>query len=186
MFDPVGVFERSFTPVEGGYLYYPSRWSGGYLVTPAEYRHLVAEWRRVAGWRGILKGIGLLLLGMLIGTPILLLAGADAWASDALMYVLAGSLVIYVLWKGTAPHRLIRGRKAIAPSRSSKEFEVAMGKALGRPIAAYLAFLSLCFLAWALGFAYTSPAWGIPLSIVVAILAFLNIRMAARAFYTKR
>ena len=34
MFNLVGVFERSFTPIEDGYLYYPSRCSGGYLVTP--------------------------------------------------------------------------------------------------------------------------------------------------------
>ena len=60
-----------------------------------------------------------------------------------------------------------------------------MGTALGRPVAAYLAFLSLWFLVWAITFAYTSPVWGIPLSIVVAIVAFLNIRMAARAFRTK-
>ena len=43
MFDSIGAFTRQFTPVDGGYLYFPSRKNGGKLVTAEEFETLVSD-----------------------------------------------------------------------------------------------------------------------------------------------
>ena len=104
---------------------------------------------------------------------------------EAITYVLAGCFVGYILWKGFAPYRLVRGREPVVARRSGAQFEAAMGKTLGRPLTVYLAFVSLCFLGWSLLIAATSPVWGIPLATLVAVPTFFNVRMAFRAFTTR-
>ena len=185
MFNTVGVLERSFTPTEGGFLYYPSRWSHGYLVTTTEYEALINDWRRVAGWKGILIGVGILLLAATLGVVAIDLLGGGESVKRALTYCLAAVLVIYVIWKSTAASRLVRGRDPAAPPRSSKEAEFEMGRTLGRPLAIWMAFASLCFLGWAMLFALSDPLWGVPLALFVAVVAFFNLRIAFRAFRSK-
>ena len=63
MFDTMDAFTRQFTPVDGGYLYYPSKNDGGKLVTAEEFESLVADWQRVAGRSGRWKAVGLVALG---------------------------------------------------------------------------------------------------------------------------
>lgn len=182
MFDTTRVFERSFTKIEGGYLYYPWRWSSGYLLSEREHGELVKDWRRVAGFRGLLK---LVFASALILTGVHFAAEAfgrlDAF-SDAAPLVLGIALAAYVLWRSLAANRLVRGRVPVAPPRSRKVAETAMGRALGRPLAIWMALVSLSFLGWAILFAIVSPLWGVPVVVGVAFLAFLNLRIAYRAF----
>lgn len=182
MFSTAGVLERSFTPVEEGYLYYPSRWSHGYLVRPDEYKALIYDWQRVAGWKGILSLVGLLSVALLVGMAMIYWLGLDEWANTALSLGLATALVGYLIWKSTATNRLIRSREPAVPPRSSRAADDAMGRALGRPVALWLAILSLVALGWAIAFAAVTPLWGIPAAIFFAILAFFNLRIAVRAF----
>ena len=55
MFDAAGAFTRQFKPVDGGYVYYPSRKAGGKLVTVDEYETMVANWQRIAELAGVGK-----------------------------------------------------------------------------------------------------------------------------------
>lgn len=182
MFDTAGVLDRSFTPVEEGYLFYPSRWSHGYLVKPEEYGELIDEWRRVAGWKGLLSLIGLMVVALLIGMAIIYWLGLAEWANTVISLGLATGLAGYLIWKSTAANRLVRNRTPAAPPRAARAADHAMGKALGRPMAMWLAILSLIALGWAIAFAMVTPLWGIPAAIVFGIMAFFNLRIAVRAF----
>jgi hypothetical protein len=52
MIDSHRSFAGQFTPVDGGYLYYPSRKSGGKLITTDELEELDKAWRRrVGAWK---------------------------------------------------------------------------------------------------------------------------------------
>jgi hypothetical protein len=59
MFDLRAAFTKQFTPVDGGYVYYPPRGSGGKLVTLDEYESLCADWNKRVGPRGQWKVAGL-------------------------------------------------------------------------------------------------------------------------------
>lgn len=182
MLDTVGVLERSFTPVEEGYLYYPSRWSGGYLVAPDEYRTLIDDWRRTAGWKGLFKLVGIMCIVLMIGMMAIDYLGLADVYETILSVGSATALAGYILWKGTAASRLVRGREPAAPPRSSTEADTDMAKAIGRPVAVWMAFVSISFLFWAILFAVFSPVWGIPAVIFVSVVVFFSMRIAIRAF----
>ena len=121
MFDPIGVFTRQFTPVEGGYLYYPSRKAGGKLVTHDEYERLVTDWQRVAGRRGQWKVAGVafgFILLWAIATQALALPDWTEWMMIAFC---VSSISGWFLWTGSAPRRLVSGRPDITPPRPSSE-----------------------------------------------------------------
>ncbi|KWV94598.1 hypothetical protein [Erythrobacter sp. AP23] len=186
MFDTVGVLKRSFEPVDGGYLYYPTRWSHGYLVTPAEYEALIEDWRRVAGWKGLVKLAGLTVLAFLAGSMLANFVDVSRSTSSVVGYGVTAGVIGYLVWQSTAANRLVKGRKPYAPPRSGKEAEAAMGKTLGRTIAVWMVIVSLSFLAWAVFIAISQPLLGIPLAALIGVVAFLNFRIAVRAFRTKR
>lgn len=185
MFDTAGLLQRSFTPVEGGYLYYPYRWSHGYLVKPGEYDALVDDWRRVARWRGIWKLVGVMAVALTIGMAIIYWLGLGELANTVLNFGLGTAMAGYIIWKSTAANRLVRGREKFAPPRSSQAAEDAMGKALGRRMSVWLAIGSLSFLALAIDYAVATPRWGVPAVIIFATLTFFNLRIAVRAFRSK-
>lgn len=185
MLDTVGVLERSFTPVEEGYLYYPSRWSHGYLVAPDEYRTLIDEWRRIAGWKGLFKLVGIMYIVLMIGMIALEYLGLADVYETIVTVGSATALAGYILWKGTAASRLVRGREPAAPPRSSTEADTDMAKALGRPMAAWMTFVSISLLFWAILFAVFAPLWGIPAAILVSVVVFFSMRIAIRAFRSK-
>ncbi|QAY78917.1 hypothetical protein ETR14_22035 [Sphingosinicella sp. BN140058] len=60
MFDSKSAFEKQFTRVDGGFLFYPSCKSGGKLITTEEYADLLADWERVAGHKGRRKALGVI------------------------------------------------------------------------------------------------------------------------------
>lgn len=176
----VTAFMRSFIPIEDGYLYYPSRWSRGYLVTAEEYEHLTENWRKVAGFWGILKLVGIFLAASIL----LVLIGGDVGSTsgyDFATYGCIAAVIAYLIWKSTAPHRLVRGRKPIAPPRTAKETEEQMGRALGWPMAIWLSFISVSFLGWSVSLAVSQPFIGVPLALLTAVATFMNCRMAVRA-----
>lgn len=186
MFDTVGTLERSFTPVEGGYLYYPSRWHGGYLVTQEEYDDLVSQWRTIAGWRGIFKLVLLAIVLIMVLGFVARWLGVSDDVVDPFMPFVGIVIVVPIIWTSSAAYRLIRKRTPIKPARSSREAEIAMGRVLGRPMAIWVGVVSLCFLTWAALWALAEPLWGVPVFLAISVLTFLNLRMIVRSFMPKK
>lgn len=121
MFDSVGAFTKQFTPVEGGYLYYPSKKGGGKLVTVDEYRQLAKGWNKVAGRRGIWKIAGVVMLTILIWTIISKSLSLPDWSDSIMVAVCVIGMSGWLLWASLAPRRLVRERTAITPPRPASE-----------------------------------------------------------------
>ncbi len=118
MFDPVSSFSKQFVPFEEGYLYYPSRKSGGKFVSHEEYEQLVAEWEAVAGRRGMWKTT-LAIIGcvFLVVTFQSIFDGFE-WLKDVSTWVAVIALLARFVWYSMAPRRLVSGRPDAAPPRS--------------------------------------------------------------------
>lgn len=117
MVDPISTFAKQFTPVEGGYLFYPSRKSGGKLVTPEEFERLMENWRRVAGTKGRWKSVGAIVLAITLWLLLSQLLRAPSWADEVIVPAVAVGIVAWLLWASFAPQRLVRDRPAVAPPR---------------------------------------------------------------------
>lgn len=115
MFDPVGSFAKQFVPVEDGYLYYPSRKSGGKLVTLAEYEKLVADWQRTAGPKGRWKIVGVVFLAIACWMTISSMLDLPKWTEDIIVYVSVAGISGWLLWASCAPRRLVKDREDIVP-----------------------------------------------------------------------
>lgn len=117
MIDPIRVFTRQFTQVEGGYLYYPSRKAGGKLVTQSEYEGLVANWQNVAGRRGQWKTIAVIIAAIAIwsiASQSLALPDWTNWFASAFGAVY---VALRLLPASLAPRRLVSGRPDTTPPR---------------------------------------------------------------------
>jgi len=121
LFDPVGVFAKQFTPVEGGYLYYPSKRGGGKLVTADEYEHLAEGWRKVAGRRGTWKIVGVVALAIFVWTVLSKSLSLPEWSDSIIIAACVTGISAWLLWASLAPRRLVRDRPAIAPPRPVSE-----------------------------------------------------------------
>jgi hypothetical protein len=121
LFDPVEAFERQFTPTDGGYLYYPSRRSGGKLVTTEEYQSLFQNWEKIAGRSGIWKCVAVLMLPIVILLVVEVTFELPVWADSAVILVNAGALLAWLSWHAYAPRRLVRGRPDVTPPRTLSE-----------------------------------------------------------------
>lgn len=150
MFDSVGAFTRQFTPVEGGYLFYPSKNSGGKLVTADEYEALVAGWEKTAGRKGTSKMASLVCLFIVFWTVVSSATRLPAWSGSVLVAVCVVGVIAWVLWVNFAPYRLVRDRPAVAPPRSKGEASRQARAALNWPFVGFaLVFSGLAFV-WAL------------------------------------
>lgn len=134
MFDPVASFSKQFTPVDGGYLIYPSRKSGGKLVTHDEYDRLFADWKRIAGTRGIWIAAAVVVLVISAWTVALDLLSLPEWTDTVFMNALIVMVVGRFVWAGFAPHRLVRGRPAIAPPRQASAARREARAAINWPV----------------------------------------------------
>jgi hypothetical protein len=121
VFDSVDAFTKQFTPVEDGYLYYPSKKDGGKLVTVDEYRQLTEDWSKVAGPRGIWKVAGIVMLATLIWTIISKSLSLPDWLDSIMVAVFVIGISGWLLWASFAPRRLVRERTAITPPRLTSE-----------------------------------------------------------------
>ena len=133
MFNTVEAFTRQFTPVEGGYLVYPSRKAGGKLVTDAEYVQLVTDWEKVAGRAGRWKTVGVVFAAIAAWTLITNWLSPPEWADALLTVVMAAAVSAWLLWASTAPHRLVKDRPASTPPRPLAEAQREARAALNWP-----------------------------------------------------
>lgn len=117
MFDATGALTRQFTPIEGGYLYFPSRRSGGRLVTTVEYERLVADWERIAGPGGQWKLAGLVTGFVLVWTIISQALSLPEWTRWIMIAACVCWISARLLWASLAPRRLVGGRPDISPPR---------------------------------------------------------------------
>jgi hypothetical protein len=118
MFDSMGAFAKQFTPVEDGYLYYPSKKGGGKLVTTEEYHELVEGWRKVAGRPGMWKVVGVVMLAIFLWTLISKALSLPDWWDSITVAVTVIGMSAWLLWASFAPRRLVRDRPAVTPPRS--------------------------------------------------------------------
>jgi hypothetical protein len=155
MSDRIDTFTRQFTPIDGGYLYYPSRKGGGKFVTAEEFETLASDWHRVAGRAGMWKSVGLTTLVIVIWTLLSRTLAAPGWADRAVAIACAAALSGWVLWASYAPRRLVKGRPDFAPPRAASAARREARAALNWPIV----LMVLLFSGVALFARLISPEW---------------------------
>jgi hypothetical protein len=121
VFDSFGAFTKQFTPVEGGYLYYPSKKDGGKLVTVDEYRQLTEGWSKIAGRSGAWKVAGIVMVVILAWTIISRSFSLPDWMDSIMVALTVIGVSGWLLWASFAPRRLVRERTAITPPRLESE-----------------------------------------------------------------
>jgi hypothetical protein len=121
MFDTIGAFKKQFTRVEGGYLVYPSRKTGGKLVSDEEYEHLVKGWERVAGRSGRWKAIGVIVVIIALWTLLSDVVPLPEWRDTFLTAAIVSAMSARLLWASTTPRRLVKDRPTITPPRMAAE-----------------------------------------------------------------
>ena len=165
MFDATRAFTRQFKPVDGGYVYYPSRKAGGKLVSVDEYEMLVADWQRIAGTRGHWKTVGLLFLAILLWTLASTALALPEWSNWIIILATVAGLSGWLLWASLAPSRLVSQRPDFVPPRPASAARREARAALNWPFilfallpsgAAFVATVSssdrsLSWLAWLIG-----------------------------------
>ena len=118
MLDPVSSFSKQFVPFEEGYLYYPSRKSGGKFVSHEEYEQFVAGWEAVAGRRGIWK-ITLAIIGCVFLIVIFQSTfDGSEWLRPVSTWIVVLAVLARFFWFSMAPRRLVSERPDAAPPRS--------------------------------------------------------------------
>ena len=130
MFNLERFLARTFTPVDGGYLYFPSAKSGGKLVSAAEYDVLTEQWRRVLGGSAML--VAFLLI---VASSVVLIVAAVAfrlppWTVKVSPLLFLPALFTWMWRPAFAAGRLVRGRPDIAPPRPLAELRRAGRAAL--------------------------------------------------------
>jgi len=121
MFDLTAAFTRQFTPVDGGYVYYPSQKAGGKLVTIGEYEGLLANWNRFAGPTASRIAITILTFSILLWVIIAVTFELPDWATWVTVSACWICYMAWVGWFGFAPRRLVKDRPDIAAPRPASE-----------------------------------------------------------------
>ncbi|AYJ84950.1 hypothetical protein D3Y57_02510 (plasmid) [Sphingomonas paeninsulae] len=121
MFDPIGAFKKQFVPSGDGYIYYPSKKSGGKLITATEFEKLVADWTIIAGRKGQWKAVGVIVLVIMLWTAVSQYFDFSRLTDQILTYGIVTALSAKLLWANFAPRRLVRNRDIVVPPRRSSE-----------------------------------------------------------------
>ena len=121
MFDSIGSFSRMFVPFEDGYLYYPSRRSGGKFVTAAEFDTSVSEWRRIAGFGGIAKLVGIMVAAAFAFLVIADFLALPSWADEVFPIAISAALCAWLLRRAFSVMRFVRNREPVTAPRSVAE-----------------------------------------------------------------
>ncbi len=116
-----GGFDKQFTPIEGGYLYYPSAWKGAKLVTVEEYKQLIAAWKRATSVRAmsLIVGAGILgvvLMGFLAGD-----AANPTWTTMIFPLIWMVGMSAWFLRSSLAPWYLVKNRPYVSEPRPRSE-----------------------------------------------------------------
>ena len=160
MFNAVEAFKRQFTPVEGGYVYYPSVWHGGKLVTAEEYERLLANWKGIAGTRAIWKIAIFFVLASSVLVMLSELLSLPRWSEWLIMVAGAAGVCGWLCWVALAPYRLVKGRPDFAPPRSRSEARREARTMLGWPLVCSVVFFSgLAFVGSLLSSDRTASGW---------------------------
>ena len=159
MFDPIGAFTRQFTPIEGGYLYYPSRKTGGKLVTAEEFEQLVSDWQRVAGTKATWKFVGLVALAILLWTFVSDALALPEWADWIIIIGCVAGLSGWLIWASMAPRRLLRYRPAITPPRPASEARREARATLNWPFVLFALLVSGVIFFGSVSFPDQSLSW---------------------------
>ncbi|MBO9621461.1 MAG: hypothetical protein J7500_01990 [Sphingomonas sp.] len=115
MFDSMGAFAKRFKPIEGGYLYYPSKKGGGKLVTAEERDELIEGWRKVAGPTGTWKMVGIVMLAIFLWISISSALSLPDWSDSVSTAVVVAGVCGWIFWASLAPARLVKDRPDSAP-----------------------------------------------------------------------
>ncbi len=134
MFGSVSAYEKIFVPTEGGYLFYPSNWSRGYLISPEERDQLVADWREVASFKSILKMVVLAVIAIMAIQLASMALGIENQTQPYIGYGIGLIYVGYIGWRNSAVYRLVRGREPVAPRRTAEENRQAIGRMVPLPM----------------------------------------------------
>lgn len=126
-----------FTPVDGGYLYYPSKRSGGKLVSAEEYAHLTSEWGKIAGRRGSWITVGMVMLAIVVWTTISQIWSVPGWSRYVFVTLCVAAMSARIIHASFATRRLVKDRPAITPPRPPVE--------VGRQARALLNWRSILF-----------------------------------------
>ena len=118
IFDSIGSFSKSFTPHDGGYIYYPSAKSGGKLITDGEFEALMADWRRVAGVTGRWRSVGILVIAIAAWVGFSQFFALPEWAGMIFTMLVVATFTSRLLRASLAPRRLVRGRPDETPPRA--------------------------------------------------------------------
>lgn len=159
MFDVTSAFTKQFTPIDGGYVYYPSQRAGGKLVTAEEYQKLVADWHRVAGINGQWKTVGLTFLVILLWVFASQSLGLPESAEWIMIACFVAALIGWTVWHSFAPRRLVKGRPDIAPPRAISEVKRAVRATVSWPLIAAVVALSAVVFFSTLALPTASPMW---------------------------
>jgi len=132
------LFEAQFEPHDGGYIFYPTVWSGGRLVTAAEadaMRQQNARLTRfVYSWRGLLL--------LVVGTVLYSFVSFAMDPTQAYHYLTFTAFLWVVIFGANAgpwlaPASLVRGREIVKPRRDRRariEAQREAREAMRRPL----------------------------------------------------
>lgn len=159
MFDPMGTFTKQFTPVEGGYLYYPSRKSGGKLVTADELTRLASDWQRIVGRRGQWKTVGSVVLAIMLWTIVSRSLALADWTDQIITIGVVAALSGWLLWASFAPRRLVKDRPVIAPPRPTSQARREARAVLNWPFVIFAILMSGGIFVGSFGSSDRTLAW---------------------------
>ena len=142
MLDTIGPFKKQFTPVEGGYLLYPSAKSGGKLVTVDEYDRLMADWQRIAGRAARWKTAGIVIILIALWTGLSQALSLPGWTETLFVAAVVTGIAARLVWASLAPRRFVKDRPAVTLPRPISDARREARAALNWPMVVVALLLS--------------------------------------------
>jgi len=173
MFDSTRSFAAQFTPIDGGFLYYTSRKSGGRLITADEYQELLKLWRRRSNPWGLAIATLVIIVGWAVASDAFAL---PEWSEGLFIAVVVAALCSWIFWAACAPRRLVRDRPAIAPARPFSEARRKARGALDWTLVSFvLLFSGAILMTKVIAPEYTFRWWAWTVGSSLALSAYLWI-----------